>query len=817
MTWPLVAQLGTHVPAGRGDTWIHVWTFHWVKRVLASGHTPYFTHLLFYPDGVTLLYHNFAWVNIALWLPLQALFGEGVAYSLLFMFILAFNGFTTFLLAREVTGARVPAFFAGIVVAFWPYTLSHPDHPNLIFVAWIPLALLYLRRTLNSGRRRDALLAGVFIALVGITRWQMLVMGGFLLGFYLLYRLLLDRQARSFQRIRLLLFTGFVAGLLMLPLLAPVLAGQLTRNNPEELFLNQEDDQTDLLAYFIPSRYHPIWGEAVSTVYDRLQVNKAFYPFLGYTVLLLALFGLYTGWPDSRLWFLAALLYVLLALGPRLLVGGRNLFPLPYALIDDFFFIKIIRRAHRLNVFLSIPLAILVAYGAHALLRSRITRPHRYFVTTLLLLLLVAEFAVKYPTYSLETPTWFSQLAQEPGEFGLLTIPMNLRDLPDKANMYYQLTHGKPLVEGHVSRPPEDAFAFIESVPLLAHLREEGEEPPADVPDVSRQLRLLDQANVRYIILNKRQLTREQLGHWWSWLPQEAYHEDEVLVVYRTAMEAGRDYTIAQTLLAGEEGTIRLGLVQAGVTPQETRQAGSLEVNALWASETGLSRDYEVCLSLAIEGQTPAQRLCQPLSPKWPTSRWEAGALVAGSYALPVDPFLEAGTYQLTLSVREPDGEVNGGPAVVDSVQVAAIPREFDVPVPAGERTFIWQDLLRLHRYHATRAGETLLLNLTWQTLQRMDTSYKVFVHLLDPATGRVVAQADVIPRDWSYPTNWWEEGEVVADTIRLDLNGVPSGTYQLSVGLYDPATGERLSVQARDGENFVDNAVPLQTVEIRE
>jgi hypothetical protein len=76
-----------------------------------------------------------------------------------------------------------------------------------------------------------------------------------------------------------------------------------------------------------------------------------------------------------------------------------------------------------------------------------------------------------------------------------------------------------------------------------------------------------------------------------------------------------------------------------------------------------------------------------------------------------------------------------------------------------------------------------------------MAVSYKVFVHLVDPTTGDIVVQDDAVPRRWTYPTTWWERGEVVGDTISLPLHEVPLGQYHLVLGLYDKKTGQRLPV----------------------
>jgi hypothetical protein len=58
------------------------------------------------------------------------------------------------------------------------------------------------------------------------------------------------------------------------------------------------------------------------------------------------------------------------------------------------------------------------------------------------------------------------------------------------------------------------------------------------------------------------------------------------------------------------------------------------------------------------------------------------------------------------------------------------------------------------------------------------------------------MAQTDVVPRQWTYPTSQWREGEIVPDEIVLSLEGVPPGVYRLWVGVYQPDTGERLSIE---------------------
>ena len=84
---------------------------------------------------------------------------------------------------------------------------------------------------------------------------------------------------------------------------------------------------------------------------------------------------------------------------------------------------------------------------------------------------------------------------------------------------------------------------------------------------------------------------------------------------------------------------------------------------------------------------------------------------------------------------------------------------------------------------------------------------YKFFVHLYDVESGALVAQADVVPRGWTYPNTWWEAEEVVSDKVVLSLEGVPAGTYSLAVGVYDPETGERLLISGQATDFIVEES----------
>jgi hypothetical protein len=93
------------------------------------------------------------------------------------------------------------------------------------------------------------------------------------------------------------------------------------------------------------------------------------------------------------------------------------------------------------------------------------------------------------------------------------------------------------------------------------------------------------------------------------------------------------------------------------------------------------------------------------------------------------------------------------------------------------------------------KPGEMLRLTLYWRALQPIQENYTVFVHVAR-ADGAILIQRDVQPRDGTHPTGSWVTGELVGDPHELSIpSDAPPGTYWLKVGMYSPATMQRLPV----------------------
>jgi hypothetical protein len=112
--------------------------------------------------------------------------------------------------------------------------------------------------------------------------------------------------------------------------------------------------------------------------------------------------------------------------------------------------------------------------------------------------------------------------------------------------------------------------------------------------------------------------------------------------------------------------------------------------------------------------------------------------------------------------------------------------------------------------------GDVLHVSLSWHHLHQTESDYTVFVHLVDE-NQRVWTQHDGQPVGGSRPTSSWQPGEDVTDNHGLAVPlDIPPGEYRLALGLYDPTTGDRLSV-ALDQQTELSDRVLVGPVLINE
>ena len=112
--------------------------------------------------------------------------------------------------------------------------------------------------------------------------------------------------------------------------------------------------------------------------------------------------------------------------------------------------------------------------------------------------------------------------------------------------------------------------------------------------------------------------------------------------------------------------------------------------------------------------------------------------------------------------------------------------------------------------------GDTLSVALVWESDGEVEDDYTVFCHILS-TNGQLVAQKDGPPLYGVRPTQTWRDGEILEDSYWVTLDDdLASGNYELSVGMYDAETMERLPAYDADGQRWVNDRIVLDSIHLR-
>jgi len=782
--------MSTHLAGQSNDVYSNPWNNWWTEKTMREGHNFYFSPYIYHPYGVSLTLNSFSHLNTLLWFLLRPLMGTVAAYNATVLLAYPLSGYGMFVLVRYLTRSAPAGFISGLIFAFSPYHMVESAHPVLVTTQWLPPFLLFLIKTIQHRTRRilHAILALLFLWLTGLSSWHLLAFALILAVTYVIYSLIVERHLWDWKLAILLAGAGLGCALLLAPLAYPILSEQLSTDTPHLAFPVHVAEGNDLLSFLLPSPYHPFFGRLTAPVHEQFRLAGRRPAYLGFAAVGLALLAVKTHRRSALYWCSTGVLSFVLSIGPYVKVYGHQLhdFVLPWAVPFAGFF----RNPYRFNTLIQICLAVLAGWGSASLLESlsRRKRWNLVLVTAGLATVIILEYlSIPLPRTELRVPPFYHLLAEEESDMAVVEVPIGRRY--DKEYLYYQTIHGQPTVNGHLSRPPHNAYRFLTEVPVLSALL--ANEPPAwSERHIFTQLAPLTARNVKYVIFHRERMAPEKLEAWRDYFAFAPAFEDEQLIVYYTEPQAA---PIARL-------TPELTLAWVGLPAPPLRQGDAFSVEVVWITEESPSRDWGLQVSIeTVEGVT-AQRVSFPLRPDHPTSTWPEAAAVRGAYTVQVDPHLPPGRYDLTLALFPiSDDTTAERSTTVGAIEVRPLERSFTTPPLEHEADAVFSDALALLGYALHREADTLRLTFHWQALRRME-NYKVFVHLYDAQSGALITQHDTVPREWTYPTNWWEAGEVVSDEIALSLEGVPTGVYRIGVGVYEPDTMERLPVQIQDG-----------------
>jgi hypothetical protein len=249
------------------------------------------------------------------------------------------------------------------------------------------------------------------------------------------------------------------------------------------------------------------------------------------------------------------------------------------------------------------------------------------------------------------------------------------------------------------------------------------------------------------------------------------------------------------------------------VAPESVQPGQEMWLWLYWQATSTFSppvsgKDWgEVRLTLAGDGE--AVTADYPLTDSvGPLDSWQPGQVRRAVYHLPTSPRLAGDEAEVRLTVISPTGAA-GDEIPVTTVRLDSRARQFDAPAIAQslDVAFGRPPRLTLLGYDLAQSrfepGQSLPVTLYWQAEAEMAVNYTVFVQLLD-RQGQVAAQVDLPPQAGAAPTTTWLPGEILTDPYSIPIPAdLPPGPYRLITGLYDAATGSRLSTGS--GADFVE------------
>ena len=482
MTFPTIlyvfrTDVFWHPAGGSHDVWIEFWEYWYWGEVLSGRADRFFTNLIFYPEGVSLVNQP---LNI-LYNSAAYLIGSALppsnTYTLLYLLILLVCAAAAYFYLNYLFADKAIATVGAVVFAFSPHVYDNPHWPDIALLLSFPLAMYFFQRSILEGNARYALFAGLVTGLTAdIAQYSFVCLVITISIFFCLYAISRWRE-RSFWRLIGLLIAA--AALASVPRLVPILAHSSALGDMLNYY--SATQSSDLVDFIINTPRNPFLG---APLHDLLRIAEGAGSNNVYLGLVPMLFGILClalrGSRRNMLpWLITGLLFLVLSAGPILIINRityENVL-LPRHYLDQLF-PAIFGAFSRSDFFMAgarLPLTVLACFGLVALKGRMPARFWRGFIVILIAVAALDSFRPipadrVFPLwdgkFSMERLSFIDWLrAEEDQDIALINLPL----LRTNANFYsfFQSIHGYPQTEASISRTPDSAYDYIRANYLL--------------------------------------------------------------------------------------------------------------------------------------------------------------------------------------------------------------------------------------------------------------------------------------------------------------------------------------------------------------
>jgi len=489
--YPVIIRMGDVLIGGAYDNVQNFWNMWWAEKVvMGSGISFDFSQYIHYPQGSSLVYLTYSFYNLFFAIPLRRIFTPVTVYNLLVFQSYILSGIGAFLLIKYLLKDSALAIIGGFLFAFNPSHFAHAmGHMQTLSIQFIPFFVLTFIRAVNENSKKHLILSCVFFLLNTLCSWYYMVFALYFMVLYGLYIHLREKQIfipGIFNKI--LIIAGSTVLILSPWIIKMVYAGL---KYPASMRAGHNYYVVDIFALFIPNPYNQLGRLPIFKYFnDRFTGNNVeMAAYLGMVNIFVVIAAFKGTIKKTAKYFCAFLLFVLLAMGTYLhVLGNITSVLLPYRVIQAIPFFGHVRTPSRCIVYAYLFWAVIVCYGLKYLFARLRPGISKKIISTVVLVLIFFDFyTVNHVATSAHLPYCYGVIMRDSGQYGILDLPM-AETLPGRY-MMYQTCHGKPIVQGYVSRKLEEVF--IDQLELK---------------DITVQEKQLRKNQVKYIVIHKRYL-----------------------------------------------------------------------------------------------------------------------------------------------------------------------------------------------------------------------------------------------------------------------------------------------------------------------
>ena len=468
MTWPAAPQVLDRdtlwLPSDHIDPGMKFWDAWYAELILAGKADFYYTDFLFFPTGLSLVFHNFSVPHALLMLAAKFFLPPTSAYSLANLLIILANATACFVYLRYLFRDPWLGVYGSVAFGLSVYVIESSPVPDLSTVAPLPLVLYFAQRGLTERQSRWMVLAGLlagFTAFIGMYIFVCLLIS---VGVFLCFVLPRRWKDREFwvSVLLLLALTGSVSALRIYPMMrdSAALGEALNKGGGQE-------HASDLLDFFV-HRENVLTEQVYASVFRQPVPPVREDGYLGYVTLLLAGLGLAKSRPrrEALFWFTLLSIFIILKLGSALTINGQTFdaILLPKHYLNNWF--PSVFKAFRITAYFQIgmllPLAVLAVIG---LKRLRAALPLRFgglVVLACLALNLLETIeppdAYIIPDQQMDYIDWL-RAEDLQDEIRLINVPFGTG--PSKRYAIFHSYSGYPHAEGWASRTLSESYDYI--------------------------------------------------------------------------------------------------------------------------------------------------------------------------------------------------------------------------------------------------------------------------------------------------------------------------------------------------------------------